>query len=55
MQTDNRTGCRLVTVDAYVEAVPFYQKNGFEIPEDMKKSADKKSRHSIPMYALLGV
>ena len=24
-----RTGCRFITVDAYREAVPFYEKNGF--------------------------
>jgi predicted GNAT family N-acyltransferase len=27
---NNRTGCRLVTVDAYREATGFYQKNGFQ-------------------------
>lgn len=26
---DNKTGCRFITVDAYVAAVPFYLKNGF--------------------------
>lgn len=26
---DNKTGCRFVTVDAYLAAVPFYKKNGF--------------------------
>lgn len=26
---DNTTGCRFITVDAYADAVPFYQKNGF--------------------------
>ena len=26
---DNKTGCRFVTVDAYINAVPFYVKNGF--------------------------
>lgn len=25
----NKTGCRFITVDAYVEAVPFYLKNNF--------------------------
>lgn len=28
--TDNKTGCRFVTVDAYVDAIPFYEKNGFQ-------------------------
>lgn len=27
---DNKTGCRFLTVDAYVNAVPFYEKNEFE-------------------------
>ncbi len=29
MITDNKTGCRFITVDAYRQAVPFYEKNGF--------------------------
>lgn len=28
---DNKTGCRFLTVDAYANAIPFYQKNGFVI------------------------
>ena len=27
--TDNKTGCRFITVDAYAAAVPFYLRNGF--------------------------
>lgn len=27
--SDNKTGCRFITVDAYVGAIPFYIKNGF--------------------------
>lgn len=27
--SDNKTGCRFITVDAYLTAIPFYQKNGF--------------------------
>ena len=27
--TDNKTGCRFITVDAYIEAIPFYLKNNF--------------------------
>ena len=27
--TENKTGCRFLTVDAYLDAVPFYEKNGF--------------------------
>lgn len=26
---DNKSGCRFVTVDAYLDAIPFYEKNGF--------------------------
>ncbi len=26
---ENKTGCRFLSVDAYVGAVPFYEKNGF--------------------------
>ena len=29
MVSDNKTGCRFITVDAYKQAVPFYQKNNF--------------------------
>ena len=29
MVTDNKTGCRFITVDAYKQAVPFYQRNNF--------------------------
>ena len=25
----NKTGCRFITVDAYCDAIPFYEKNGF--------------------------
>lgn len=35
--TNNRTGCRFLTVDAYKEAVPFYLKNGF-VPLTAKDS-----------------
>lgn len=27
---DNKSGCRFITVDAYNDALPFYEKNGFE-------------------------
>lgn len=29
--TDNKSGCRFITVDAYSEAIPFYLKNGFAL------------------------
>ncbi len=28
---DNKTGCRFITVDAYKDAIPFYEKNGFRL------------------------
>lgn len=28
--TNNKTGCRFITVDAYRAALPFYEKNGFK-------------------------
>ena len=27
---ENKTGCRFVTVDAYIDAVPFYEQNDFQ-------------------------
>ena len=27
--SDNKAGCRFITVDAYRDAIPFYEKNGF--------------------------
>ena len=38
--TYNKTGCRFLTVDAYYEAIPFYQKNGF-IPLNEADAHDK--------------
>ncbi len=36
----NQTGCRFLTVDAYSDAIPFYQKNGF-IPLNEEDANDK--------------
>jgi len=39
---DNKTGCRFLTVDAYADAVPFYERNGFiPLNEDDK---DERTR-----------
>ena len=27
---DNKSGCRFITVDAYHDAIPFYQNNDFQ-------------------------
>ena len=40
--TDNKTGCRFITVDAYAEAIPFYLRNGF-IPLN-EEDADEPTR-----------
>jgi predicted GNAT family N-acyltransferase len=36
--TNNRTGCKFITVDAYAKSLAFYQKNGFKFltPSDEK-------------------
>lgn len=31
---DNKTGCRFLTVDAYKDAIPFYEKNDFSFLSD---------------------
>ncbi len=41
----NRTGCRFVTVDAYCDAVGFYQKCGFDFI-----SENDKNNHTRLMY-----
>ena len=42
--TENRTGCRLITVDAYnrPDVVTFYEKNGFRFLTS--DDADKETR-----------
>lgn len=43
--TNPQSGCRFVTVDAYNDAIPFYQKNGFKM---MNEFQDKQ--HTQPMF-----
>lgn len=46
--TDNRTGCRFLTVDAYRDAKGFYEKNGFVaalLPEE-----EQSDSQTIPMF-----
>ena len=40
--TDNRTGCRFITVDSYIEATGFYTKNGFSLLTE--KDRNEKTR-----------
>jgi len=40
--TENRTGCKFITVDAYKDSLPFYEKNGFSYFTENDK--DKNTR-----------
>ena len=42
---ENKTGCRFLTVDAYLDAVPFYVKNKFNF-----MNADDNDPHTRFMY-----
>jgi len=42
---DNKTGCRFLTVDAYLDAVPFYKKNGF-----VQLNSDDDDEHTRLLY-----
>lgn len=42
---ENKTGCRFLTVDAYLDAVPFYEKNGFRF-----MNAEDNDPHTRHMY-----
>lgn len=42
---ENKTGCRFLTVDAYLDAVPFYVKNGFRF-----MNAEDNDPHTRLMY-----
>lgn len=45
---DNKTGCRFLTVDAYSEAITFYQRNKFSFLND----DDKDGRTRVLFYDL---
>lgn len=46
--TENRTGCRYITVDAYSKSVPFYIKNGFIFfTDDDKDEKDEDTRTDV--------
>jgi GNAT superfamily N-acetyltransferase len=40
--TNNRTGCRFITVDAYKNSLKFYVKNGFDFLTDKDEGADTR-------------
>ena len=51
----NKTGCRFLTVDAYKQAVAFYQKNDFDFmgnEEQQRFEVDKDNPDSDSTYAM---
>lgn len=55
MVDNNKTGCRFITVDAYKQAVPFYQKNDFDFmgkEEQQRFEADKDAPENNGTYAM---
>lgn len=40
--TNNRTGCRFITVDAYNQSLDFYFRNGFEFLTDNDQKSDTR-------------
>jgi len=40
--TNNRTGCRYITVDAYGASLSFYEKNGFTYLTTKDKGSDTR-------------
>lgn len=43
--TNNRTGCKYITVDAYSESLGFYEKNGFLYFTDKDKNKDTRAMY----------
>lgn len=41
----NKTGCRFITVDAYEQAIKFYQKNGFDFLTSKDESEDRRQMY----------
>ena len=55
MVTDNKTGCRFITVDAYKQAVPFYQKNNFFFmgkEEEERYNQEKEDLNSDSTFSM---
>ena len=51
MVTENKTGCRFITVDAYQSAVPFYLKNGFLFMGSQERLRYEKHKgDTVAMY-----
>ncbi len=43
--TDNRTGCKYITVDAYKKSLGFYEKNDFKYFTDKDKDLDTRQMY----------
>lgn len=41
--TENRTGCRFITVDSYVDVVGFYEKNNFKLLTNQDTRKDTRT------------
>ena len=41
-RNDNKAGCRFITVDAYVDALPFYYKLGFALLSKEDEGAETR-------------
>lgn len=48
--TNNRTGCRFITVDAYAPARTFYEKNGFHYFQTTDKTKELQNTDTVLMY-----
>lgn len=42
---NNKTGCRFITVDAYLKSIAFYQKNGFEFLTTQDQNEDTRQMY----------
>jgi len=50
--TNNRTGCRFITVDAYSVAFPFYEKNSFKFFSGGDKDSEQGRSTRLMFYDL---
>ncbi len=53
----NKTGCRFITVDAYMAAIVFYQKNGFDFLTTEDKDDERRQMYFdlYPLSKVIGI
>lgn len=51
--SDNKTGCRFITVDAYLDAIPFYLKNGFKPLNEDDANSEYTRLLFFDLYSLM--